>query len=104
MQDEISEALEKHWSALPVTKRAELLGGLGIDGNNDNLDGKTIDEVLASKQDDLPAEVRGRLIMSITKDGLSPDRYLKVKKLLSRSETAPPVFRNDFFQQRERGN
>lgn len=77
----IGRALEKHWSALPVYERLDLLRGLGIDGKNEEiLGGRNITEVLRLDQDYLPSVVRGKLILSLIEDGFSAVEYNKVKE------------------------
>lgn len=96
--DSISETLNKHWSSLPIFDRAVLLWRLGIDGKNEEyLGGKTMDTIIHSNQDGLPGEVRGRLLLAVTKDGFSLSEYERIRGLLrGETTTEPPI--------RERGN
>lgn len=81
----INQALDKHWSALSMFDRALLLNDLGINGGNENyLAGKTIDQLIQYDQDNLPGEVRGRLIMAVTDDGFSVKEYERVRDISRR--------------------
>ena len=72
----IDIALEKHWSALDLFNRMKLLIDLKIDGTDKKfLEGRTMDEILKSGQDDLPGEIRGRLILALTNEGFSKGEY-----------------------------
>lgn len=78
--DSVGSVLEKHWSVLSLFDREVLLRDLGIDGKNEEfLGGKTMDQIIQSGQDDLPAEVRGRLIMAVMPDGFSKKEYERVR-------------------------
>jgi hypothetical protein len=89
--------LDKRWSGLTVTKRATLLGELGV-GEIDKgyLEEKTLNEILRSNQGDIPAIIRGRLIMSMTEDGFSQEKYQEMCKIFQRSENSSELFRSGF--------
>jgi hypothetical protein len=94
MPTSVNRVLEKHWSALPLFDRAKLLIELGVDGKNKEiLGGKTMDQIIQSGQDDLPGEVRGRLILAVTDVGFTKEEYERVKTETRRTAS-----------NRERGN
>lgn len=79
----IDRILEEHWSVLSFIERAVLLRDLGIDGKNEEiLGGKNIVDILRLGQNDLPSEVRSRLIMAVTVEGFTKEEYEKSKRLL----------------------
>jgi hypothetical protein len=82
--DSVNGAMEKHWSALSTYERLDLLRGLGIDGKDEEiLGGRNIVEVLRLDQDNLPNEVRGRLLTALTVNGFSVEEFQRHEKALN---------------------
>jgi len=89
--------LDKRWSSLTVTKRAILLSELGANEiDKGYLEEKTLNEILVGSQGDIPPMIRGRLILSMTEDGFSSEKYKEMRKLLQRSETSSELFSGGF--------
>ncbi len=83
MGTDVDRILEEKWSALSIFDRANLIQGLEITPDNKYLNGMTLDQVIHSDQDDLPAVVRGRPILAYDREsptGFSIEEFKRVSE------------------------
>jgi hypothetical protein len=79
-----TEALDYSWRVLSVDERVQLLNDLAAETSREaRWDGKTALELAQiPSADDLPSELRGRLIMCVTPDGFSVNEFRRTRGVI----------------------
>lgn len=78
-----NEIGEKHWAALPSMERFNLLNDLADEIGDPSWAGETFDVSQIPSFDDVPSDIRGRLILAMTDTGFSLQEYRRVAEKIT---------------------